>query len=236
LADRNFRPNNTIEKENVKTPYPSGTAVLLKETGGHFEILLVRRNTELTFHGGAWVFPGGRVEKQDFAHDNNDIIGAARNAAVRETKEESGIDIQPEDLVLMSRWTTPENFPKRFIAWFFVTTVESDHVTIDGNEILDYRWMKPGLALEAQRSEEIVLPPPTFVTLLTLSEYTDAKTTLSTLEKQGHMIYIPKVSKTDDGECFLYTGDAGYESNDVHQPGARHRLWMSKGQYRYERD
>lgn len=219
----------------MKPPYPSGTAVILKETGDHFEILLVRRNTELAFHGGAWVFPGGRVDKQDYTTDKNDIIGAARNAAVRETKEESGINIQPENLVLMSRWTTPENFPKRFIAWFFVTTAENARVTIDGNEILDYRWMKPGLALDAQRSGEIVLPPPTFVTLLTLSEYMDTKTVFSTLKKKEHMIFIPKVSETEDGECFLYTGDAGYESNDVHQHGARHRLWMSKGQYRYER-
>lgn len=219
----------------MKTPYPSGTAILLKETGDQFELLLVRRNTELTFHGGAWVFPGGRVEKKDFAYDKNDIIGAARNAAARETKEESGIDIQPENLVLMSRWTTPEKLPKRFIAWFFVTRVESDCVTIDGKEILDYRWMEPGLALGAQRSGEIVLPPPTFVTLLALSGYSDVNTAISTLKKQEQMIYIPKVFETEDGECFLYTEDAGYESNDIHQPGPRHRLWASNGQYRYER-
>lgn len=222
-------------KENVKAPYPSGTAVLLKKVGDHFEILLVRRNTKLIFHGGAWVFPGGRVDQKDFTKKKNDIVSAARNAAVRETKEEAGIDIQPKNLVLMSRWTTPEGFPKRFTAWFFAAAVENTSVKVDGNEIMDYRWMRPDLALDAQRVGDIVLPPPTFITLRTLSGYKDMKTALSTIKKQQHKIFEPKISETKDGECFLYEGDAGYELHDVNQPGARHRLWMSEGQYRYER-
>ncbi|MCJ7773685.1 MAG: NUDIX hydrolase [Desulfobacterales bacterium] len=219
----------------MKAPYPSGTAVLLKDAGNHFEVLLLRRNTKLSFHGGAWVFPGGWFDPKDFTDNENDIVGAARNAAVRETREEAGIEILPDNLVLMSRWTTPEGLPKRFIAWFFVATVQDALVKVDGNEILDYRWMRPDSAMDAQRSGEIELPPPTFVTLLALSEYRNAKTALLALAEKQHMIFVPRVLEANNGLCFLYEGDAGYEQQDVNQPGARHRLWAFEDEYKYER-
>ncbi|MBW1847631.1 MAG: NUDIX hydrolase [Deltaproteobacteria bacterium] len=219
----------------MKEPYPSGTAVLLKEVSDHFEILLVRRNTKLSFHGGAWVFPGGRVDQKDFPTKENDIVSAAKNAAVRETMEEAGVEIYSDNLVLMSRWTTPEGLPKRFTAWFFVTAVKGDSVKIDGEEISDYRWMRPASALDAHGSGEIVLPPPTFVTLLKLSDYGNVKTALLAIAKQQLMTFYPKISQTKNGSCFLYEGDAGYELHDANQPGARHRLWVVEDGYRYER-
>jgi hypothetical protein len=35
--------------------------------------------------------------------------------------------------------------------------------------------------------------------------------------------------------CILYPGDAGYEAGDPARPGPRHRLWMQKERWRYER-
>ena len=46
-------------------------------------VLYLRRNTELAFHGGYWVFPGGRVEEDDL-----DVV----DTALRETEEEIGLD------------------------------------------------------------------------------------------------------------------------------------------------
>jgi 8-oxo-dGTP pyrophosphatase MutT (NUDIX family) len=219
----------------VKAPYPSGTVVLLKEAGNNFEILLLRRNTKLSFHAGAWVFPGGRVDQKDYTNKENDIVDAARNAAVRETQEEAGIEILPENLVLISRWTTPEKLPKRFTAWFFAAAVKDTSVRVDGKEIMDYRWVQPGLALDWQRAGEIELPPPTLVTLLTLAEYRNVETILSTFAKQQYMIFEPRVLETKDGLCFLYEGDAGYELRDANQSGARHRLWLLEDGYKYDR-
>ncbi len=219
----------------MNAPYPSGTAVLLKEAGDHFEILLLRRNTSLSFHGGAWVFPGGRVDPNDFTDKENDIAMAARNAAVRETREEAGVEILPESMILMSRWTTPEGLPKRFTAWFFATGISDALVRVDGKEIVEYCWIRPEIALDAHRGGEMQLPPPTFVTILAISEFGDIKTALSTLAKQPYLIFDPRISQTRDGVCFLYKGDAGYDMRDANQPGARHRLWVFDNQYTYER-
>ncbi len=44
---------------------PAATVVLARTTGSGLEVLLVRRNRKSGFVPGAWVFPGGRVDKED---------------------------------------------------------------------------------------------------------------------------------------------------------------------------
>jgi 8-oxo-dGTP pyrophosphatase MutT (NUDIX family) len=49
-------------------PVPAATVVLVREIveNNNIEVLLVQRNSRLVFHGGHWVFPGGRVDAADF--------------------------------------------------------------------------------------------------------------------------------------------------------------------------
>src|SRR5216684_1876288 len=138
---------------------PAATVVLLREGDAGPEALLVRRNAQLSFHGGAWVFPGGRIDAEDHAAAApGDPIGAARHAAVREALEEAGVAVDAERLVPLSRWLTPEGVPKRFDAWFFVARAGNEAVQVDGGEIHEHRWMRPAAALAAQRAGEIDLP------------------------------------------------------------------------------
>src|SRR5690606_9484735 len=68
---------------------PAATVILVRERpASGLEVLLVQRAAQLSFHGGAWVFPGGRVEGAELAL--GDELGAARLAARRETFEEAG--------------------------------------------------------------------------------------------------------------------------------------------------
>lgn len=216
--------------------HPAATVILLRDAEEGLETLLLRRNSKLAFHGGAWVFPGGRIDPQDYpTHDAQDDMAAARHAAVREAHEEAGLVIAPERLVFFSHWTTPEERPQRFSTWFFATIATADAVQIDGGEIHAHQWMQPSHALEAQRAREIELPPPTFVTLLKLTPYDSAEAALSTLATQSPETYFPRTLPITGGACSLYTEDAGYETRDVDSNGARHRLWMLDSGWRYER-
>lgn len=78
---------------------PAATLVLFRDRAGlPPEILMVERSAGMAFAGGAVVFPGGRVDEDDFLiagrfpdYDPDDA--AARVAAIRETIEESLIAV-----------------------------------------------------------------------------------------------------------------------------------------------
>ena len=212
---------------------PAATVALLRGGCGGCEVLLVQRNVTLSFHGGAWVFPGGRIDAHDYR--GGDIVAAARHAAVRETDEETGVTLVTEELVLFSRWITPEISPKRFDTWFFATPADDPAVRIDGKEILAHRWVAPERALAEHRRGSLVLPPPTFVTLTRLGTFRSANDALQTLTKSPVEMFSPRVCTLPNGRCSLYFGDAGYEDGNLDRPGPRHRLWMLDSGWRYER-
>ncbi len=214
---------------------PAATVIPLIETLDGFEVLLIHRNPELSFQGGMWAFPGGRIEAEDYVDGNDDIIAAARRAAVREAKEEVGIDIPADGLVMLSRWTTPEVQPKRYETWFFVAAVSAQPVCVDGGETLNYRWLKPAQALDAQRLGEISMMPPTFVSLEKLSRYTSIEGVFSALEQDSPEAFLPTFRTVPGGFCSLYHGDVAYDGGDIDQPGKRHRFWGLDTGWMYER-
>jgi len=217
--------------------HPAATVVLLRDGAGGCEVLLVRRNAKLAFHGGAWVFPGGRIDPEDYlASQPDDVVAAARQAVVREAREEAGVTVERGRLHLLSRWITPEVLPKRFDTWFFAAPVAAEvAVEVDGGEIHEHRWLRVGQALAAQKAGEIELPPPTFVTLVGLSPHRTVDEALAALSAGGAETFVPRLRAGAGGACSLYAGDAGYEAGDPDRPGARHRLWMIDSGWRYER-
>lgn len=156
-------------------PVPAATVVLVRESPQQedLEVLLLLRNSKLAFHGGHWVFPGGRVDKADFQDSADGLeYPAAQRAAVRETSEEAGIDILESQLVHTAHWTTPPNLARRFSTWFFVCLLtEAVKVNVDNQEILDHRWVSPSAALAEADSDLFVLPRPTAVTLQDIAPY-----------------------------------------------------------------
>lgn len=217
-------------------PIPSATVVLLRDTEHGLETLLLRRNAKIAFHGGAWVFPGGRIDPEDHPAGKEDLFAAARQAAVREAQEEAGLIVVAEELTWIAHWTTPEGRPERYSTWFFVAAAKQhDAVHIDGDEIHDHRWVTPHEALAAQRTGAIELPPPTFVTLTKLSAYQTAGSALSVFSTCEPEIFLPRYKRIPGGACSLYQDDVGYPDIDLERPGRRHRLWMIDSGWRYEK-
>jgi 8-oxo-dGTP pyrophosphatase MutT (NUDIX family) len=220
--------------DEVIIPAPAATVVLLRESGERLEVLFVRRSSKLAFHGGAWVFPGGRVDPGDEGDDGEEA--AARRAAVREAREEAGVDVDPSTLVALSHWTTPPGPPRRFSTWFFVGAAGAGDVRVDGGEISDHAWHTPDEALAARADGRIELAPPTFVTMFELLPHRRITDALAALKGRDVPVFEPRVVQVEGGMCCLYAGDAGFESGDATLTGARHRLVMSTSDWRYERD
>ena len=214
--------------------HPAATVVIIRDRSEGCEVLLVRRSAQLSFHGGAWVFPGGRVDAADYG-GGDDIFAAARQAAVREAREEAGLELRSHELVAISRWVTPVQLPKRFDTWFFAAVGTDAPVAVDGGEIHDHQWMSPTEALAAQRAGEIELPPPTFVTITAIAPHATARAALAALGRDPVEVFEPRLVPIEGGAVTLYAGDAGYDAAELERSGPRHRLWMREDGWRYER-
>ncbi len=216
---------------------PAATVVLIRDGEHGLETLLLRRNTQLDFAGGSWVFPGGRIDQADYQDDPEDTEQAAYRAAVRETAEEANLVIDQASLHYFAHWTTPPVSPKRYATWFFICGhCDASPVTVDGSEITAHLWIAPHEALAKQRAKEIKLTPPTFVTLAELSDCQTIKEALQMYERRQVCRYQPHFSVTEGGICMLYEGDAGYETSDPTVSGPRHRFWMIDSGWRFEKN
>ena len=73
-----------------------------------------------------------------------------RACAVRELEEEAGIALPAdEELVLFSRWITPEVVSRRFDAWFFIALAPAHTPPVpDGVETTEAGWFEPQAALD----------------------------------------------------------------------------------------
>lgn len=215
---------------------PSATVVLFREHDASGEILLVQRSGRLDFHGGAWVFPGGRVDAHEEEEAAGDVLAAARAAAVREVREETGLVIEPGALVTISRWTTPIQAPKRFLTWFFLAPVEERcEVCVDGREIVASRWVSPAVAIGEHRAGQLDIPPPTFVTLERLAGARSLAEHHALQAAHEPDIFEPRIVVVEKGFFSLYAGDAGFEAGDIAAPGPRHRLYSTATGWHYER-
>jgi 8-oxo-dGTP pyrophosphatase MutT (NUDIX family) len=222
--------------EGQETPaIPAATVILLRDRASGLETLMVRRSAGLQF-GGMWVFPGGRIDPDDYVvSEPDDVLVAARRAATREAAEEAGLVIDEAGLVPFSHWTPPAVTPKRFSTWFFVAAAPSGSVTVDGGEIHEHAWVPPAEALRRRDRGEIELAPPTWVSLHRLAGYADVPAAIADAEVRQPEIFATRVAKVDGGAVALYAGDAGYEDSVADRPGPRHRLWMLGSGWRYER-
>ena len=216
---------------------PAATVVLLRDGDDGLEVLLARRSSKLAFHGGAWVFPGGRIDPEDYGDAPDDLPRAARQAAAREAKEEAGVDVDADALIHLSNWTTPEGSPKRFATWFFVGPVAGGDEVADGSEMDAIQWFRPEEALAARAAGEIELAPPQYVTLLDLAEVATVADAMAAIRAAVAIDYLPRFHFVDGGAICVYPEDIAYDDmSKLDTPGPRHRLHLRDEGWEYVRD
>ena len=220
----------------VQPPIPAATVVLLRDGDNGPEVLMLKKNSKITF-GGMWVFPGGKIDAADHGDPaaEDALEQAARTAAAREAEEEAGIVLQPDEFVWFAHWTPPPGPAKRFATWFFAATAEADEIQIDDGEIKDHAWIQPAQALSRHAEGEIDLAPPTWVTLYHLSLRAPSTDVLAHFASQTAKVYSTRVAKREDGvRVAMWAGDVGYEPWDADVEGDRHRLVMASGGFEFQ--
>jgi 8-oxo-dGTP pyrophosphatase MutT (NUDIX family) len=225
---------------------PAATVVVLRDAPDGLEVLMLKRDQGLSFAGGMWVFPGGRIDPGDHADAGDrldlgaavDMEAAARRAAVREAAEEAGIEIDPDALRRWSHWTPPPRQDKRFTTAFFVAPAVDDtaEIVIDDGEIRAHRWARPDQVIRMRDEGEITLAPPTYITLVQLLPHPSVTAALDAADRRDIEHFATRVAVVGDTWIALYHGDVAYEDEDPDPTvdGPRHRLCMDAN-WRYER-
>ena len=185
-------------------PRQAASIVVLRDSDAGPEVLLVQRNPEQRFMGGAWVFPGGAVHADDADH-------AA--AAVRELEEEAGVALPDgHPVVNWSRWITPAEVVVRFDTWFYVTEAPpGTEATVDGGECVDARWLRPTEALEAHGRGELMLVFPTIKHLEALAGMATVADALDKARSREVVPVQPRVVVRDGGAEIVLPGEPGYD-------------------------
>jgi 8-oxo-dGTP pyrophosphatase MutT (NUDIX family) len=193
------------------TPRPAASVVLLRRGGKHgdraLEVLLLRRSEKAKFMPGVWVFPGGAVDPGD-----GESEAGFRACALRELGEEAGIELaEDEELVLFSRWITPEVISTRFDAWFFLALAPAHTPPQpDGIETTEAGWFQPAAALEAQAAGDLTLAFPTIKQLESLLPYGTSEEAIEAHRERTIEPILPKVVGNRDDHRVVLPGDPDY--------------------------
>jgi len=117
--------------------YPVATvgALVVNERG---EILIVKSKKWHDKH----TVPGGHIELGE----------TAETAIQREVKEETGLDVEPVELLIVQQAIYPKDFYRHdhyiFMDYVCRTTKPGQEVQLDGVELQHYLWAKPEEALK----------------------------------------------------------------------------------------
>ncbi len=192
-----FEPLN-LEGEPV-TARQAATVLVLRGGADALEVLLVQRNPEQRFMGGAWVFPGGAVDAEDRDH---------RAAGVREVLEEAGVTVDAEGLVPYSRWITPRQVAVRFDTHFFLAREPEDATpSVDGDECVDWGWYAPQDAIDR---DEVLLAFPTSKTLEGLATFVSADALIEWARGRTVEPVEPQIVVEGEVAKILLPGDDAY--------------------------
>jgi len=126
----NHQPTQKTSSSQVY-PEPTVGALISNDEG---KILLAKSHKWFD----NYTLPGGHIE----------VGETMREAVKREVKEEVGLDIEVEEMLLMQEAIfAPEFYKKKhFIFIDFACRTKEDKVKLDQSEIQDYVWVYPGAA------------------------------------------------------------------------------------------
>ncbi len=220
--------NTTADKPLI----PASTVIPIRDSVHGIEVLMIKRNTKLSFAEGMWVFPGGKVDEEDRIKGATDD-DSAKTAACRECLEESGLAIAEKDLTYYSHWLPPIEAPKRFSTWFFIAKAPDGTITVDDGEITDYAWWTTKEALEKAHSNFIEILPPTWMTLFDLSQFKSVDEAIQSVSLRGPRTYATQMIKTDEGLAAVWEGDRNYNSRSGESLGF-HRLVMTESVWKFQ--
>ena len=184
----------------VAAPRRAASVILLRDGTSGIETYLLHRHARMRFAASMVVFPGGGLEPAD-----ENWADPIRRCAVRETEEETGVVLDPDELRPWAHWITPEFEPRRYDTHFYIGELPSGQLARDlSGETDRAEWTTPEAALAAERAGQIALMPPTLSILLELADCASIAEVRRLAEDRVIAVVLPELRRTDDGWRFSY--------------------------------
>lgn len=163
-------------------------SVCLARQGEEFEVFLVRRGKTTSFLSGFHAFPGGLMDPVD-QRDGESLAQHIRRAAVRETREETTVRLDPDTLIDLGQWVAPAYLVRPLTTHYFLSWSDGQRPRIDPDqgELDQGEWLTPGAALRRWKNGALLLAPPTRVllTLLQANRKAPERVALDVTEASG---------------------------------------------------
>ena len=240
----------------TEAPRPSATVVLLRDDRQRgLEVFLLRRHMASAVLGGAYVFPGGKLDEEDGAADQlaahaahaptwltrlaePDLLAhqavGLYVAAVREVAEECGITLQPSQLIPWSRWITPQQpsiTNRRFDTRFFLAALPPGQEPVhDAVEAIESQWFTPREALESFWAGHLSLAPPQIMTLVSLVMHQSVHDALLYAQNRKPPRILPEPFDHEGVRIICYPGDVRHSVAERAFPGPT-RLRFVQGRF-----
>jgi 8-oxo-dGTP pyrophosphatase MutT (NUDIX family) len=231
----------------VAIPRPAATVVVARPSPQQtFDVLMVRRSDKVAFMGGAYVFPGGRVDESDEASAAATPSPAStrftdltplrervfRQAAVRELREEAGVAVDPNALVPFAHWVTPEVETRRYDTRFFLVEMPAgQEARHDQDETTDLLWIPPHAAIAKCLAHEIMLPPPTWTTLKQIARFTSLSAVFAWANSLRIVRVQPAFLRDEQRTMLTLPGDPSHPALDGWEVPEDTRFLLREGRW-----
>jgi 8-oxo-dGTP pyrophosphatase MutT (NUDIX family) len=152
--------------------------------------------------------------------------------------ELEGLVYTPEKLTVFAHWITPTFQKKRFDTWFFLTPLShGQNAMHDNNELTSAEWMKPQKALEMNDNREILLMPPTIMTLRELSSFNSIDELLIHAAAKNIPAILPEAFAEGNTAGVILPINPAYSNESLKLsllPGEPSRVILDNGFWRIE--
>jgi 8-oxo-dGTP pyrophosphatase MutT (NUDIX family) len=163
-----------------------------------------------------------------------------KEMTLTELAEIEGLIYTPEALVPFAHWITPVFQKKRFDTWFFLAGLPKGQSAYqDNNELTSALWIKPEAALQMNDTREILLMPPTLMTLRELASFSSIEVLFSHASAKDIPTVQPEGFNDGSRMGVILPNDPDYADISLRQPckpGEPSRVILDNGYWKTSSD
>jgi 8-oxo-dGTP pyrophosphatase MutT (NUDIX family) len=237
---------------NHGAPAPSATVVLLRDGPGGLEVFLLKRHGESDVLGGVYVFPGGKLDREDAQWGDrldrdpaelHALLGEPELqpgeaaglfvAAIREVFEETGLlfsDLPAERVP--AAWAALRSGPR------FDELLAPLGVTLRASALQPWsRWITPTISSVVRKRFDArffvaavppELAPPQIMSLAHLARHASVASVMDAARARTPPCIRPQPQDVDGLRVLCYPGDPWHPDREQLLPGPTRLCWRNK--------